>query len=44
MTRNAEAIFEQDIIREDTIDIITEDFSIIDAVLMANEKESIFDN
>lgn len=44
MTRNAEAIFEQEIWREDTVEIMTADFSMIDAIVMANEKESIFDN
>lgn len=44
MTRQSEMIFEQEIDHEDTVDIMTEDFSFIDAVIMANEKESIFDN
>lgn len=44
MTRNAEAIFEQEMLREDTIDIMTADYSMIDAIIMANDKESIFDN
>lgn len=44
MTRNAEAVFEEAIDREDTVAIMTEDFSIIDAIIEANDKESIFDN
>lgn len=44
MTKNAEAVFEQEIWREDTVAIMTEDFSMIDAIVIANDKESIFDN
>lgn len=44
MTRNAEAVFEQEMLREDAIDIMTEDFSFVDAVIEANDKKSIFDN
>lgn len=44
MTRDAEAVFESEVIRDDFLSTILEDFSIVDAVVMANDKESIFDN
>lgn len=43
MTREAEKIFEQSIAGEDFLDYIYEDFSFIDAIEIANDRESIFD-
>lgn len=44
MTREAEAVLEQDILREEALEIMTEDYSFVDAIVDANDKESIFDN
>lgn len=44
MTRDAEAVLEQEILREEFVDLMTEDYSIVDAIIEANGKESIFDN
>lgn len=44
MTRDAEAVLEQEILREEFVDLMTEDYSIVDAIIEANDKESIFDN